>query len=150
MWWGTAPVLGAGGALPKDQGSVCGLCKFPADEGCNELDAGEELPPTNAPLCAKPSPTPPILGSGEQPSPLLAVPVLELVETPQCKHLEENADFSLCAWKYIRMRERVAPLPWRGHRQNYGQEEASLGLELCPPMSQVMPRCVRAFQTLLP
>lgn len=68
VWWGSAPVWGAGGALPKGQGSVCSVCKFLADEECNELDAGGEPPPTNAPLCAKPSPAPPVTGSGEQPT----------------------------------------------------------------------------------
>lgn len=110
--WSSALVRGAGGALLKCEGSICGLCKFLDDEGFNEVDAGEEPPQTNALLCAKPSLALPAAGSGEQPSPLLAVPVLGLAETPQCKHLGENTDFSLCAWKYIGTRERVTLLPW--------------------------------------
>lgn len=55
----------------------------------------EKSRPQPMPRSAKPSPAPPVAGSGEQPTPLLAIPVLELAETAQCKHLEENADFSL-------------------------------------------------------
>lgn len=106
-WWGSAPVRGAGEALSKGQGKVCGLGKFLAGGGCKEVDAGEIGPPTNALLCETHS-----AGSGEQPTPLLPVPVPQVAETPQCKYLEENVGFSLCVWNYIRMRERVTPCPW--------------------------------------
>ena len=136
-WWGSALVQGAGGDLPKGQGSFCGFCKVLADEGRNELDAGGERPQANVLLCANTG-----AGSGKQPTPLLAIPLLQMAATPQSNHLEENADFSLYVWNYIRMRERVTslllPTLW-AQTENRGQEEANLGLQLCPPMSCIMP-----------